>query len=155
MGEKAIWITMGVLLSTKKENMIFHIFDRVFLLLWLDMRIRSNMVPPTLLSRPYSLSGRTVVKVGVGGNYRKLHDMHCSTEYKALYSHVALRSGAGLRSGEEGASFAHASRHNVVVLMRTAGGGLCVSGRFGILRNAPADAEKRRKSRHNFKKMIQ
>ena len=69
--------------------------------------------------------------------------MHCSTEYKALYSHVTLQPGVGLRSGEEKASFACASRNCDVVLVRTAGGGLCVSGRFGILRNAPADAEKR------------
>ena len=69
--------------------------------------------------------------------------MDCSTEYKALYSHVTLRLGAGLRSSEEGASFAHVSGHCDVVWIRTAGGGLCVSGRFGILRNAPADAEKR------------
>ena len=38
------------------------------------MRVRKNILPPTILSRPYSLSGRTVVKVGVGRNCRRQRD---------------------------------------------------------------------------------
>jgi hypothetical protein len=69
--------------------------------------------------------------------------MHYSKKHKALYSHAALRPGAGLRLGEEEASFLPASKHAGMVWVRTAGGGLCVSGRSRILRNASADAEKR------------
>jgi hypothetical protein len=74
--------------------------------------------------------------------------MYYSKKHKALNSRVARRLSAGLRFGKGEAPFAHGSRQRGAVWVRTAGGDLCVSGRFGILRNASANAEKRGESRH-------
>ena len=61
------------------------------------MRVRKNILPPTTLSRPYFLGGRTVVKVDVGGNYRKSQDMDCSKRHRALDFYAVRLRSAGLQ----------------------------------------------------------
>jgi hypothetical protein len=65
---RAAWRNRFMSPNSKKVCLRACIFGQAAVLLRRIMRVRSNFVPPTTLSRTYSLSGRTVVKVDVSIN---------------------------------------------------------------------------------------